>query len=231
MARGEGFVDLDTREIPPEIIALVDGEIAQTFRCIPVEHDTETDHVIVVLENPMDEETLLQLELLLERGVRGAHTNGEAISRALWKYYDIDASVPSPLTPDDLLNERLGDPSDVDTDVDDLKVMKTLNTILRHAVQTHANEVWLEAAGLQGFVRSCAADDPFPNAFGMEKQRARAMLERLKVMAVLHLEERQNPQDGFFAITIDDHQLNVHVNTYPVLDGEIAVLRITDTAR
>ncbi|MDO8581714.1 MAG: ATPase, T2SS/T4P/T4SS family [bacterium] len=218
----EDYVDLDALKIPPEVIAMLDRNIALEFHVVPVRFE---DGVLVIARrhaSPGRVEILVEdLSAILNCSVSDVIATDEAIDRALQKYYALDMSIPLALGPDDLPEKQT-----VRHEEDGIMVMPIVLDLLAQAVNARASQVIIESFRESGYWRAVSADGSTVVSGDIECMHARAIVDRFKIMAELHLEERQFPQDGHFEKMVDDHAVDIHVTTAPVLDGEIAALRI-----
>ncbi|MBI3267887.1 MAG: hypothetical protein HYZ53_02615 [Planctomycetes bacterium] len=79
------FVNLDTADIPSEVLGEVSPTIARLYEAIPVE--LKAGILTVAVADPLNGSVLEDLEFLLARQVRGAVASPEAVRRALERHY------------------------------------------------------------------------------------------------------------------------------------------------
>ena len=82
---GMDIVDLDRREIPDEVLALLNPSLAHAHRIVPVAVDG--DEVVVALSDPLNATVLDELRFMLNREVRGVIARPRSIEAAIAKHY------------------------------------------------------------------------------------------------------------------------------------------------
>ena len=123
--RGMEYVDIEGLEIPKAVIDIVPGQMARTYRIIPIQHDKSRNRLTVVLESPDNFRATDDLSTLMGFAVDAKVADEEAITAALDKYYkEEDSSL------NELIGEIEGDSTltqfqgrDQSIDLDDLKEM------------------------------------------------------------------------------------------------------------
>ena len=55
-----------------------------------------------------------------------------------------------------------------------------------------------------------------------------ALISRIKIMAKLKIDEHRIPQDGQFAVLVNDNEIDLRIATSPVVWGEQVVIRLLD---
>lgn len=234
--RGMEYVEIDSLEIPQEVISQVPAQMAKTYRIIPIDYDPKRNHLVVVLDNPDNFRATDDLSTLMGFTVEAKVTDPDALDAAMNKFYTEE---------DESLTELIGEIEsdrglaslqgrDASIDLDELKeaadsnpVKRLLNLVLLKAIQDKASDVHFE---------------PFENEFKMRyridgvlyemvpppKHIALALSSRIKVMANLDIAERRLPQDGRIPLMVGGSPVDLRVSILPTMFGESVVLRILD---
>ncbi|MCF7956045.1 MAG: Flp pilus assembly complex ATPase component TadA [Phycisphaerae bacterium] len=237
--RGMEYVDLDSMEIPSDIIAMLQSQMANNYRVIPIAHDASRNELTVAIDSPDNFRATDDLTTLLGMPVTAKVSSESAIEAALARYYaEADGSINDligEIEDDFTLNQFEG--RDASIDLDELKeladsnpVKKLLNLVLLQAIQDKAADIHFE---------------PFENEYKMRyridgvlyemvpppRHIAVAISSRIKVMADLDIAERRLPQDGRIALVVQGRPVDLRVSILPTMFGESVVLRVLDRSQ
>jgi type IV pilus assembly protein PilB len=102
-----------------------------------------------------------------------------------------------------------------------------LKRILQLGMESKAAGIHLEAVE-QGLTVRFRKDGTLQDQGQVTKPKQPALVERIKRMAGLRVEERAIPQSGRFQTDVDHRPVEVHVSCLPTLHGESLYLRLTD---
>ncbi|MEE8576964.1 MAG: ATPase, T2SS/T4P/T4SS family, partial [candidate division Zixibacteria bacterium] len=234
--RGMDYVDITKIEIPAEVIKHIPAQMAQTYRTIPLEYDSEKNELIVAIDSPDNFRATDDLSTLLGMGVNAKVSDTSALEEAIAKYYPHE---------DENIKELIGEIEsdsmltgyqnrDASIDLEELKelsesnpIKKLLNLVLLQAIRDKASDLHFE---------------PFENEYKMRyridgilyemipppKHVAVALSSRIKVMAELDIAERRLPQDGRIPLVVHGNPVDLRVSVLPTMFGESVVLRILD---
>ena len=234
--RGMEYVSIDGIDIPGGVIEKVPAQMAKTYHIVPIEYNQGRNELTVALDSPENFRATDDLSTLMGFKVVAKITDGDALEKALAKYYEAqDENIT------ELIDEIQGDTflaefegRNQSIDLDELKelsesnpVKKLLNLVLLQAIRDKASDVHFE---------------PFENEYKMRyridgvlyemipppKYIAAALSSRIKVMASLDIAERRLPQDGRISLTVQGNPVDLRVSVLPTMFGESVVLRVLD---
>lgn len=239
--RGMEFINLSDIDIPPNVIEKVQGQMAKTYRIVPIEFKADNNELVVAVDKADSFRATDDLSTLLGLKVTAKITDPQAIDSALTKYYQqrdegegINELI-SEIQQDGFLAEFEGRNQSID--LDELKelsesnpVKKLLNLVLMQAIRDKASDIHFE---------------PFENEYKMRyridgvlyemvpppKHIATALSSRIKVMASLDIAERRLPQDGRISLTVQGNPVDLRVSVLPTMFGESVVLRVLDRSQ
>ena len=117
--------------------------------------------------------------------------------------------------------------SNVKTIVQDSPISKALTTILSYSIKTKASDIHIEPLENSLIIR-CRIDGVLRRIMELPKTVAPALVSRIKILANLKIDEHRIPQDGQFAVRIDDKEVDLRIAIAPVTWGEQVVIRILD---
>jgi len=237
--RGMEYIDMESVNIPDEVIRQVPAQMAKTYRIVPLEYNKAKNELNVALDSPDNFRATDDLSTLLGFSVTAKVTDPDALEDALVRYYpEEDSSI------NDLIGEIEEDTElaafqgrDASIDLDELKelaesnpVKKLLNLVLLQAIRDKASDIHFE---------------PFENEYKMRyridgilyemvpppRHIATALSSRIKVMAELDIAERRLPQDGRIPLVVGGNPVDLRVSVLPTMFGESVVLRVLDRSQ
>lgn len=239
--RGMEYVNLSEIEIPPDVIEKVSGQMANTYRALPIEFKKDTNELVVAIDKAENFRATDDLSSLLGIKVTAKMTDTDALDSALNKYYKQKQESDGI---NELISEIQGDGflatfegRNQSIDLDELKelsesnpVKKLLNLVLMQAIRDKASDIHFE---------------PFENEYKMRyridgilyemvpppKHIAAALSSRIKVMANLDIAERRLPQDGRISLMLQGNPVDLRVSVLPTMFGESVVLRVLDRSQ
>lgn len=230
-------VDLTTIDVPDDVVKLVPNQMANTYHIIPIEFDSSTNTLHIVMSSPDNFQATDDLRKLLDFNVKPMIATEEQIAAALNRYYPED-SVESI---NDLIAE-IGADEDLarfegrgeSMDLEELKdliesnpVKKLLNLVLLTAIRDHASDVHFEPFEDEYKMRY-RIDGVLYEMMPPPRFLAVAIATRIKVMSELDIAERRLPQDGRISLTVAGNPIDLRVAVLPTMFGESVVLRVLD---
>jgi type IV pilus assembly protein PilB len=224
---GLRYVDLEALEIPPQVMQLIPRDLAIEHKAIPVAVRGST--ITVAMANPLDLGVIDSLQFSTSHHIEPAVASAGAIKKALergWGYSE------------DKLDQMLGeltekisyrgatDESGGDED-DDAPVIRYVQQIIHNAIQAGASDIHIEPMADRLQIRyridgMCIRMDPAP------KRLQGPVIQRLKIMAGLQVEEKRRPQDGRIKFQLSGRHIDLRVSALPAIHGESVVMRILD---
>ena len=238
--RGMEYVKIDDMEIPPDVIAKVPAQMAQTYQIVPVEYKQQGNELCVAIGNPDNFRATDDLSTLMGFKVTAKITDPEALEKALSKYYSTGEEenikeLIGELQGDTFLAEFAGRNQSID--LDELKelsesnpVKKLLNLVLLQAIRDKASDVHFEPFEKEYKMRY-RIDGVLYEMIPPPKHIAAALSSRIKVMANLDIAERRLPQDGRISLTVQSKPIDLRVSVLPTMFGESVVLRVLDRSQ
>lgn len=109
-------------------------------------------------------------------------------------------------------------------------VTKIVATILRYAVEGNASDIHIEPGEKNVRVRF-RLDGVLNTSIQLPLPVLPAVVARIKILALMKLDEKRKPQDGRFSATIEDRRVDFRVSTFPSYHGEKVVMRILDRSK
>lgn len=113
--------------------------------------------------------------------------------------------------------------------VDTMSTVELVSSMIESAVATKATDIHLEPQP-QGLRVRFRIDGQLHNVMNVPSDMALPVISRIKVLANMNVTERRRPQDGHFALEIEERTFDFRVSAMPSHLGEKLVLRILDEA-
>ena len=234
-------INLEGLEIPPNVLEKVPGQMARTYRALPIELKQDTNELVVAVDKAENFRATDDLSSLLGMKVSAKIADPKQLEAALAKYYQqkdegqgINELI-SEIQEDGFLAEFEG--RDQSIDLDELKelsesnpVKKLLNLVLMQAIRDKASDVHFEPFEKEYKMRY-RIDGVLYEMVPPPKHIAAALSSRIKVMANLDIAERRMPQDGRISLSVQSNPVDLRVSVLPTMFGESVVLRILDRSQ
>jgi type IV pilus assembly protein PilB len=118
---------------------------------------------------------------------------------------------------------------DLMTASQDAPIVKLANSILGLAIKQGASDIHIEPMEAEVTLRY-RIDGVLQVVQRLPKRVQMGIVSRLKILSKLDIAEKRMPQDGRFAVTLDETPIDFRVSTVPGKWGEKVVLRILDKA-
>ena len=227
-------VNLDTIEIPHDVIEKMDAMTARSYSVVPIEF--KDGKLTVAMSDPNNFRALDELHMLLDYEIEAAVADPAAVVRALDKYYAQSESVESVISELGSTAEWIAEHQE-SIDLEDIRAMsesqpvkKLLNLVLLQAIRDKASDIHFEPFEDE-FKMRYRIDGVLYEMVPPPRHIALAVASRIKVMASLDIAERRVPQDGRIELTVGGKQVDLRVSVLPTMFGESVVLRVLDRAQ
>lgn len=228
---GMEVLDLNSYEIPPEILECLTPEVASRYKVVPVmKHD---DVLTIAMSDPTDMETLDALRYLLGTEVDAMVASKSQIDAILDRHYRTGAdSVEGYL-------QEMTEDADLDTELvsnigqaeslddENAPIIRLVTQLIIDAFKMKASDIHLEPMEKRYRVRY-RIDGALREVEGPPKYMQANFTSRVKIMARLDITEKRIPQDGRIQVTVGDRDIDLRVSSVPTVHGESIVMRILD---
>lgn len=219
------YVDLAAGELDMEAVGLLDVEAIRRYQAVPVAF-LDDGTLLLAMSDPTNVLTIDDIAMITGRRVRAAVASAEDVqmlvarlSRSTHAVSEIIAGVqddaPGP------------EPVSVDAEGNDAPVVRFVHALIAEAAERGASDVHIDPEESQMRV-SFRVDGVVTPAATLSRRKAAGVISRVKVMAEMDISERRAPQDGRFALSVEDRRVDVRVVTLPLVHGEGAYMRILE---
>ena len=218
------YIELDPRDIPPEVLVKIPEHIARQYSAILFKIDEDGTHHLA-MEDPDDVPAINFLEKEIGQNTKiyiATHSN---IINVLENYRgDVDAELKEVISIQrEDTEQEVGD-AEIS---EDSPIAQTVNLLLEYAIRSDASDIHIEPR--EEFVQvRYRIDGSLKEVNRLPKNVMGALISRVKILSNLKIDERRVPQDGRFKISIGGKRYALRVSTLPIADGEKIVMRILD---
>lgn len=229
---GIPFVDLKNDKLPFEVLSLIPEPIARNHNIVAFKK-TDTELEVAML----DTEDLTAIDFVKKKvglKILPRLTDADSIKSAILQYQkSLKAEFGDLITEDIGLMKNIPDESeggeisgeDLKKLADDVPVVRIVDTLLKHAILQNASDIHIEPQEKELLVRY-RLDGLLHDAMVLPKNMSLSIVARIKVLAMLKLDEKRLPQDGRFKIDSDGEKVSFRVSSLPTYYGEKVVMRL-----
>ncbi|TVR45970.1 MAG: type II/IV secretion system protein [Planctomycetota bacterium] len=220
------FIDLEAMEIPTQLLELIPRDTCRENKVIPVAVREGT--LTVAMANPLDLGIIDSLRFSTSRQIEAAVASERQIIKALERGWGYSEDKLDQMLGELTENIEYRDLEDEETaSGDDAPVIRYVTQILQNALDSKASDIHIEPMADRLRIRYridgiCFAMDPAP------KRLQGPVIQRIKIMAGMQVEERRRPQDGRIKAQLAGKMIDLRVSSLPAVYGESVVMRILD---
>jgi type IV pilus assembly protein PilB len=228
------YVNLTAARVDPKALALLPQDVARRYMAVPL---GEMQNRLVVAM--LDADNVQAVDFLSNRIGRPlkVYAASEAGIRQVLKQYEarLDTKMGLGLHAN-LSGMAGGEPAGgtasqnvkaIENLVEDSPISKALSAILEFAARNRASDVHIEPLEKEVKIR-CRVDGILREIMRLPKNAEPALISRVKILANLKIDEHRIPQDGGFAVRVDDRDIDLRIAIAPIVWGEQVVIRLLD---
>ncbi len=228
---GTDLINLNERDIRPEILRLIPGGLARLHGAVPIEVSGNTLRVALV--DPFDLHAAEDLRFALGKDIQVVISPADQIEELIKQHYGSDTT-----SMEDVL-KQLGEAGEalqlregvgeaaVEAEANATPIIRFVDLILYQAIQDRASDIHFEPFENEFKIRY-RVDGALYEMSPPPRHLALPVISRVKVMANMNIAERRLPQDGRIQKQIAGRNVDLRVSTLPTQFGESLVLRVLD---
>jgi len=230
-------VSLADITIPAELCQLINQQMADMFKIIPLSQNKKDKSVTIAMARPEDPAALDSVRSFLGTEVKAVIATEADVNNTIQRLYvgqqESIIDVIKQIETDKALqqfqnrNENTIDLEAIEEMADAAPVRKLVNLVLLTAIRDKASDIHFEPFESEYKMR-LRVDGVLFELTAPPRHLGAAISSRIKVMANLDIAERRIPQDGRIELALGGNQIDIRVSTLPTLFGESVVLRILD---
>lgn len=230
-------VSLTDMTIPAELCQLVNQQMAEMFKIVPLSQNKKDKTLTIAMARPEDPQAIDSVRSFVGCEVKGVISSEADVKQAIERLYvgqqESIVDVIKQIETDKALqqytnrNESTIDLEAIEEMADAAPVRKLINLVLLTAIRDKASDIHFEPFEDEYKMR-LRVDGVLFELVPPPRHLGPAISSRIKVMANLDIAERRIPQDGRIELALGGNQVDIRVSTLPTLFGESVVLRILD---
>jgi type IV pilus assembly protein PilB len=228
---GTDLIDLNERDIRPEILRLIPSGLARLHGALPIEMSGTTLRVALV--DPFDLHAAEDLRFALGKDIHVVVSPTDQIEDLIKQHYGSDTTSMEDVLKQlgeagEALQLREGDgEAAVEAEANATPIIRFVDLILYQAIQDRASDIHFEPFENEFKIRY-RVDGALYEMSPPPRHLALPVISRVKVMANMNIAERRLPQDGRIQKQIAGRNVDLRVSTLPTQFGESLVLRVLD---
>lgn len=216
------YVDLRNIRFDKMELLKIPQEVAKRSKTIPLKE--KDGMLLVAVLDTSNIQRIDYISTLVKMPVKTIMTSEAGIKNALEQYVadlnDVNRAAKKE-------EAEKGKKSTAQTITQDSPISKALSSILDYAAKSKASDIHIEPLEKSLVIR-CRIDGVLRKTMELPKSIEPALVSRIKIMARLKIDEHRVPQDGQFAVIVNDREIDLRIATSPVVWGEQVVIRLLD---
>jgi general secretion pathway protein E len=191
----------------------------------------ETDEgIVVAMADPGDTFTVRAIEMASGKRVLPRLAVTTELESGLERLYGAGKSSMGQIVDDIATRDEEQDLGDIEHLKDlasEAPVVRLVNLLITHALESRASDIHIEPFENRLIVRF-RIDGVLNEVESPPRRLSAAVISRVKIMANLDIAERRLPQDGRIKLRVQGKEIDLRVSTVPTMHGESVVMRILD---
>ena len=221
---GVPYVELRNIVIDQDILAIIPYEAQQRALAIPL---GEKDGLLnVAMTDVTNVQVTDYISNLINRPIRVWMSSERGVREMLEKNHGDFSSIKEAVKETNTEAAERAQ-SNVKTIVQDSPISKALTTILSYAAKTKSSDIHIEPLENSLIIR-CRVDGVLRKIMELPSTVAPALVSRIKILSNLKIDEHRIPQDGQFAVLVENKEIDLRISISPVTWGEQVVIRLLD---
>lgn len=216
------YVNLGEIAIDRTAVIVLPERMARRRNIVPIA--IGEDEIVLAMSNPLDIESIDDVEMRTGLRVRVVVATPTKITAAIDKYIAGADAFQDVVESVDI--DEVG--SDDASQADEVPVVRLVRQLIREAVREAASDIHVEPTDRSVVVRS-RVDGVLHEVMTLPAAVRAGVTSRLKIMAEMDIAERRRPQDGRIAVKVDERPVDIRVATLPTPYGEAIAMRILNS--
>ncbi len=216
------FIKLAGKAISSEVLNLIPEPVARRYKLIPF--DRAGDQLMVAMADPLDLQVIQFVEKKSGMRIKPYLGLPEDILKSISDQYsqNLSTDVTSALRE---VASVSGPVAEVPEIIREAPVTNIVNQLLEYAIKARASDIHIEPEEDRTRVRF-RIDGILHEKVILPKGVHDAVVSRIKILAVLKIDEKRLPQDGRFTYTYGHSEVDLRISTVPTVYGEKVVMRL-----
>jgi type IV pilus assembly protein PilB len=226
---GIAFVDLESKAIPPDVLAIIPETVARRYNVIAFQFDAPANLLSVGMVDPLDINAIDFLEKKTLKKIRPFLANQSAVKTIIDERYNqgLETQVTAALeqTPQTSESSGFDDISKIEGVIRDAPVAKIASSLLEFAIKSRASDIHIEPLEEHTRIRY-RIDGILYEKLVLPARIHDSLVSRIKILSNMKIDEKRTPQDGRFNFKMENAEVDIRVSSLPTAHGEKMVLRL-----
>ena len=220
------YVNLRNVRMEQDVLMNIPQDVAQRSMAVPL--CLEEGRLAVAMLDVTNVQATDYLATLIKKPIRTVMASEEGIRAILMQYRNDFSSVKKAAKSSEQEQaQKSARSGNAKVITQDSPISKALTTILDFAAKSKASDIHSEPLENSLIIR-CRIDGVLRQVMDLPKAIEPALVSRIKILSNLKIDEHRIPQDGQFAVVVDDREIDLRIAISPVVWGEQVVIRLLD---
>lgn len=217
------FIKLEGKAIPTDILNLIPEPVARRYKLIPF--DRSNEELLVAMEDPLDLQVIQFIEKKSGMRIKPLLGLTEDILKEINEQYSQNLTTDVTSALKEVAEVKPQITEEAPEIIREAPIANIINQLLEYAIKIKASDIHIEPQEDRTRVRF-RIDGILHEKIILPKGVHEALISRIKILAVLKIDERRLPQDGRFTFTFGKEEVDLRISTVPTIHGEKVVMRL-----
>ena len=217
------YIDLRNIKFDKDILLKIPQEVAERSKVIPLAE--QNGQLVVAVLDTTNIQRMDYISTLVKMPIRTVMTSEAGVQNALMQFMADLKDVNKAAQQEEAAKKVAS--GEVQTITQDSPISRALSSILDYAAKSKASDIHIEPLEKSLIIRM-RIDGVLRQTMELPKAIEPALISRIKIMAKLKIDEHRIPQDGQFAVIVNNNEIDLRIATSPVVWGEQVVIRLLD---
>lgn len=217
------FVKLESKAISAEVLNLIPEPVARRYSLIPFDRQDGQLHVAMV--DPLDLQVIQFIEKKSGLRIKPFLGLSDDINKAISEQYaqNLTTEVTSALK--EVAPKKAPEEAEKPEIIKEAPVANIVTQLIEYAIKTRSSDIHIEPEEDKTRVRF-RIDGILHEKIILPRGVHDAVISRIKILAVLRIDEKRLPQDGRFTFIFGQKEVDLRISTVPTVFGEKVVMRL-----
>jgi len=219
---GLPFIDIGAYDIDPGAALLVKLDLMRRYAVLPIK--LQDDELTIAMADPANIFAIDDVRIVTGKEIRPVVAAQSELLAAIEKFTASQTNVGDMVGDLEQSVSVTGEEEQEEAGEESV-VARLMNQIVTEAIRSGAGDVYIEPGERDVRIRF-RIDGVCRVVNSLPKKLHRQLISRLKISCAMDISERRVPQDGRFGVVLDGKAVDFRVAVLPLVNGEMAVLRL-----
>ena len=219
---GLPYVDIGSYDIDPGAALLLKLDLMRRYAVLPIK--VQDNELIIAMADPANIFAIDDVRIVTGKDIKPVVAAQSELLAAIDKFTASQANVGD-MVGDLEQSVSVSGEEEQEDGGEESVVARLMNQIVTEAIRSGAGDVYIVPGERDVRIRF-RIDGVCRVVNSLPKKLHRQLLSRLKISCAMDISERRVPQDGRFGVVLDGKSVDFRVAVLPLVNGEMAVLRL-----